>query len=101
MQHITNENKVIIYSMFELDMQKGVGNVDDPSPDIKVYMSKDGGQTFGNPKLISIGEENSFKRRVRTRRLGRARDAVFKIESNAPVQQEWFNAYITYEALRD
>jgi hypothetical protein len=100
--HLSNENKDIVYSIFELDVQKGLDDGSDPSePDLTLYMSKDGGQTYGNGKDLNIGDVGDYMRRVRTRRLGRGRDVVFKIESKKKIKQEWFNAYLTYEMLND
>jgi len=95
--HLTVENKNIQYNSFEMDIQKGVGNVDDPDPEITLSISRDGGMTYGNPRALKMGASGAYKGRVKASMLGMARDAVFKIESSAPVQQEWFTAYVDYE----
>jgi hypothetical protein len=97
MQHLTIENKNIQYNSFEMDIQKGVGNVDDPDPEITLSVSRDGGMTYGNPRTLKMGASGAYKGRVKANMLGMARDAVFKIESDSPVQQEWFTAYVDYE----
>jgi hypothetical protein len=95
--HLTVENKNIQYNSFEMDIQKGVGNVGDPDPEITLSVSRDGGMTYGNPRTLKMGASGAYKGRVKANMLGMARDAVFKIESSAPVQQEWFTAYVDYE----
>jgi hypothetical protein len=100
LQHLSIENRDVLYKSFELDIQKGVANVDDPDPTISISMSKDGGMTYGTAKVVRIGGTNT-KQRIRIKRLGRGRDIVFKIESSSPVQQEWFTAYVEYEVLND
>ena len=99
--HITSENKNIQINYFEMDIQKGVGNVDDPDPEITLTISRDGGMTYGNPITLKMGTDGSYKQRVRADMLGCSRDTVFKIESNSPVQQEWFTAYIDYEVMSE
>jgi len=99
--HITTENKNIQINYFEMDVQKGVGNVDDPDPEIRLYISRDGGMTYGNPISMKMGASGSYKQRVRADMLGMGRDFVFKLESDSPVQQEWFTAYIDYEVMSE
>jgi len=100
LKHMVVENRDVLYKSFELDIQKDVANVDDADPTISISMSKDGGMTFGTPKVVRIGGTNA-QQRIRIKRLGRGRDVVFKIESSSPVQQEWFTAYLEYEVLDD
>jgi hypothetical protein len=101
LRHITGENKNIQINYFEMDVQKGVGNVDDPDPEIRLYISRDGGMTYGNPISMKMGASGSYKQRVRADMLGMGRDFVFKLESDSPVQQEWFTAYIDYEVMSE
>lgn len=101
LKHITAENKNIQINYFEMDIQKGVGNVDDPDPEITLTISRDGGMTYGSPIKIKMGTSGSYKQRVRVDMLGVARDAVFKLQTLSPVQQEWFTAYIDYEVMSE
>jgi hypothetical protein len=100
LKHLSIENRDVVYKSFELDIQKAVSDIADPDPTISISMSKDGGMTYGTPKVVRIGGTNA-QQRIRIKRLGRGRDVVFKIESNSPVQQEWFTAYLEYEVLDD
>jgi len=99
--HITNENKNIQYNYLELDVQKGVGNVSDTDPEINLYISRDGGHTFGNKFLLPMGSSTDYIVRTRADMLGVSRDTVFKIISGSPVQHEWFTAYIDIEVMNE
>ncbi|MDX1365702.1 MAG: hypothetical protein R3243_15960 [Arenibacter latericius] len=125
MPHLTNENRNIIYKSLELDAQKGLS---DTSPiityqgepittngdqwtyqadfefflaDIQLSVSRDGGETFGNPITKLIGGEGEYKKRIKFDMLGMARDAVFKIESRKKIKQEWFTTYLKYEVMSE
>jgi len=99
--HFTQENKEIQYNYFEMDIQKGVGNVDDTDPEITLNISRDGGMTYGNDMVMKMGVASAYTQRVRKDMLGMSRDTVFKITSEAPVQQEWFTAYVDFEAMNE
>lgn len=99
--HFTQENKEIQYNYFEMDVQKGVGNVDDANPEITLNISRDGGMTYGNDITMPMGASGAYMQRARADMLGMARDSVFKITSDAPVQQEWFTAYIDFEVMSE
>jgi hypothetical protein len=99
MPHISNENKYIQYNYIELDIQKGVGNVDDTDPEITLNISRDGGMTYGPNKIMKMGQQNQFRGRCRKDMLGMARDAVFSFYSEAPVQHEWFSCYLDFEVM--
>ena len=99
--HFTQENKNLQYNYFEMDIQKGVGNVDDTDPEVTLNISRDGGMTYGNDIVMKMGAASAYMGRVREDMLGIARDAVFKITSDAPVRQEWFTAYIDFEVMNE
>jgi hypothetical protein len=101
LKHITAENKNIQINYFEMDIQKGVGNIDDPNPIITLSISRDGGMTYGNSITMTMGSSGDYKQRARVDMLGTSRDTVFKVESTSPVQQEWFTAYMDYEVMSE
>lgn len=100
-KHIFLENKTIQINSFELDLQKGTGNTDDQTPEISLYISRDGGETYGNEINLYIGENNQYKTRCRAQMLGIGRDVVFKINAQSRTQLEIFGAFINYEVLDD
>ena len=103
--HIYNENNEIIYSKFQVDLQKGVGlvsgNDNDVDPVIEFSMSRDGGMTHGTPIALNFGKLGDYSIRAQKTRLGKARDAVFKLYSTSAVKQEWFNTFIEYQVTGD
>lgn len=101
LRHISFENKVIQINSFELDIQKGVGSVLDVNPVINLYISRDGGMTYGNAIALSMGAASDYKLRCRASMLGISRDTVFKLISDSSVQHEWIAAYVNYEVMSE
>ena len=83
----TGRNKVRV-SRLRLDMEGGVGDLSvlGNNPQIMLIISRDGGHTWGSELWTSIGELGHFHRRAEWRRLGWARDFVFKIRMTDPVK---------------
>ena len=80
-------NKVRV-SRLRVDMEGGVGDlsVTAGNPTVMLTISRDGGHTWGSELWTSIGELGHFHRRAEWRRLGWARDFVFKIRMTDPVK---------------
>jgi hypothetical protein len=99
LSNVILENKDIQLNYFELECQRPF---DSPELlEVFLYISRDGGMTYGNPISMKMGASGSYKQRVRADMLGMGRDFVFKLESDSPVQQEWFTAYIDYEVMSE
>jgi hypothetical protein len=83
----TGRNKVRIRRL-RLDMEGGVGDTSilGNNPVIMLSISRDGGHTWGADLWTTIGELGHFHRRAEWRRLGWARDFVFKIRMTDPVK---------------
>jgi hypothetical protein len=62
-----------------LDMEGGVGDLSAVDPQIMLTISRDGGHTWGNSMQVAMGRMGEFTRRAEWRRLGQARDWVFKL----------------------
>ena len=62
-----------------LDMEGGVGDLSAVDPQIMLTISRDGGHTWGNSMQVAMGKMGEFTRRAEWRRLGQARDWVFKL----------------------
>jgi hypothetical protein len=89
----TTSNLTIPYA--ELDMEVGVGNVneDDP-PLLQVRISKDGGYTFTNAKPIDLGKVGNYRKRVPIRQLGRLvrfKELVLEFRTTAPVRLTFYD----------
>lgn len=70
------------------DMETGVGlavgqGVD---PQVMVQVSRDGGRTWGAEIWLPLGKIGEYRKRIATRRLGTARDFVFRIAMTDPVK---------------
>lgn len=80
---INNQNLRLRFSRLELLIQMGLGNADDPNPQIMLRMSTDWGQTWGNELQQSLGEVGRFTDRVIFWRVGQARGRVFEVTTTA------------------
>ena len=96
-KHLYFENKNIKLNSFELSHKKGQYSIV-PS-EILLYISRDGGVTYGDSITLSLNSSDDYKLRSIARMLGISRDFVFKIESLSEIAHEWFTVYIDYEVL--
>jgi len=69
------------HNMFVLDCTTGEAATGEPM--VELSWSKDGGATFGNPVMRSAGSLGNRYQRLVWRRLGRARDRVWRIRFSA------------------
>ena len=88
----------ISYQEFQLDCQTGVGT---PSgafsqvfPQIRLSWSNDGGYTWSNEIPAGLGPAGAFTFRVIWRRLGEARDRVWRVTMTDPVPTTWIQARV-------
>lgn len=90
------EGKRIRLDKLEFAMEVGVG-LDGvgqgTDPKIMLRLSKDGGNTWGNERQLSIGKIGEYGARVIARRLGTARDWVVEISGTDPVKTAIVGAY--------
>lgn len=82
-----------------LDMETGVGveSGQGSDPKIMLQVSRDGGHTFGNEMWTSLGALGKYAARVVWRRLGMARDMVFRFRVTDPVKTVFINAALEVE----
>jgi len=85
-RHIRNAGNEISLQDLYLDMEVGVGNVDDPTPQVSVAVSKDGGKNFGTEKIRSLGAVGQYLKRIYFSRLGSGKDFVLRIRMTDPVK---------------
>lgn len=78
----------------ELDVEVGVGLAtgQGSDPQIMLQVSKDGGHTWGNELWRSLGAQGQYARRVTWKRLGVAKDWVFRFKVSDPVKIVIMNA---------
>ena len=67
--------------MFVLDCTTGAAATGEPQ--VELSFSNDGGASFGNPVLRSAGSLGNRYQRLVWRRLGRARDRVWRVRFSA------------------
>ncbi len=94
--HIQKEHLRVFYPGFELHIQQGVvpQDGDGSNPQFSLRKSGDGGYTWSPYLQAQAGLVGEYKKRLRWLRLGNARDAVFEVSSDEPIQHAWINAYL-------
>jgi hypothetical protein len=86
--HQTAGLKRVSCSSFQLDAETGVGldgSVQGSDPQIMLRWSDDGGHTWSNEKITSLGKIGERLKRVVWRRLGMFRDRVWEVKCTDPV----------------
>lgn len=64
---------------FRVLQGQGTANGVDKEPFIELYVSPDGGRTYGKTHKIMLGQQGNFNERVRFKRLGIAQEFAFNI----------------------
>lgn len=87
--HFSSDMKRIFHTLFQLDMEVGVGldgSGQGTDPLVMIRWSDDGGKTWSNEREASIGAIGETKTRVIWRRLGSSRDRVYEVKITDPVK---------------
>jgi len=91
-----------VMSRLDLDIMSGVGSAAgaDPietNPQVAMSVSRDGGVTFGNPRLRPIGRQGKYEQGVRYNRLGTAsaKGAQIKLVYSDPPAFSLFGGDLT------
>jgi len=94
--HLYFDGRRVQVSDFELLMETGVGlNAGQGvSPLAMLSWSKDGGHTYGNELNRSIGAIGNYKTRAVWRKIGVARDIVFRVRISDPVKRVITGAWV-------
>jgi hypothetical protein len=96
--HINNENKILHHLTFELDFERGIGLVGEAAPQIMLQFSNDEGHTWSGEAWVdaakSAGAIGEYTVRAKWRRLGAARNRVYKITCSDPVKWVIVNSII-------
>jgi hypothetical protein len=88
-RHIHDHGNMLAIDEVFLDLETGVGlqSGQGSTPQIMVSVSKDGGRTFGNERLMGIGAVGQYiGPRATLRRFGASRDFVFRFRMTDPVK---------------
>ena len=103
--HISNSLNMTFFRLLEVDFQFGVGidnqmiggiETEGSNPQVWIEWSNDGGQTFGNAVMASLGKIGQYKKRARWQRLGSSRDRVFRVTTDEPVRVTMLSAYLDF-----
>jgi hypothetical protein len=99
-------NKIRINGI-ELYLTKGVGRATgaDPletDPDISISISRDGGQTWSNPRVVKIGRQSLTDGRVRSAIWGQAQNqgVRWRLRESAPLSFAFMGADMLVDQLR-
>lgn len=97
--HISADNKRVVVTDIELDIESGVGldgasTVQGKNPQAMLDFSNDGGHTWSNQYWASFGAEGQTRTRAKWRRLGWGRNRVFRISISDPVKVVMMGAEI-------
>jgi hypothetical protein len=86
--HIHQDMKRILFSSFEVDVERGVSNPSCVDSDAKAMLkwSDDGGMTWSNEYIRSLGKVGKYRESVCWNRLGTSKDRVFRFSVTDPVK---------------
>jgi hypothetical protein len=87
--HLNADMKRIFYSLLQLDLEPGIGTDginQGNNPQAMLQFSDNGGNSWSSEKWAAIGQIGQKKNRVIWRRLGQARDKVFRVTITDPVK---------------
>lgn len=100
--HISSEHQWARYSELEIYLETGVspqpplfdGAGNPRGPQMMIQCSRDGGHTWGTERTVDCGLAGNYRKRAMFRRLGRARDMVFKLHVSDPVPWRFIDGYV-------
>ena len=84
-----------MYRSLILDMAAG-NSLAPAAPQVLLRWSDDRGRTFGNPVAGSIGATGNYLTSIQYNRLGMARDRVFEVSWDAPVDTGLQGAFVSF-----
>lgn len=102
--HVSESLDNMFYRLLEVDLEFGVGLLDDGvntdnaiNPKMVLQISKDGGLTWGSPIYGRMGATGTYLTRCRFQRLGYGRDFVFRLYCTDPVKVTILSAFLDVE----
>jgi hypothetical protein len=103
---VSDSNKWIYFESIEFDVETGLGPnipLNDGTgatrpPQIILRWSNDGGKTWSNDYILSLGATGKYSKRVIKRMLGRARKRIWEVSWSDPVPIRFVGAYLYGEA---
>lgn len=94
-----SENKRVFIERTELVCETGIGLVigQGSDPQAMLRISRDGGHTWGNERLVSLGEIGQYSKRAYWNRCGQGRQLVGEITVTDPVATAWIGISVQIE----
>ena len=96
--HLVNDGKRIFARAFIADLETGTGPAVDDTNLVSLEISTDRGHSYGSPVTQTLGGLGEYTTSVQWRRLGMARDFVFRISWQAAAQVVLQGAWVMLEA---
>jgi len=95
--HLSKEGARLFFNRLEIAMESGVGlqSGQGSDPQISLRISRDGGHTWSTEYFTSFGAVGKYETRAVFRRLGTARDLVFRVRITDPVKRALIGGYLT------
>lgn len=90
--HVSSNGNWLFHESLLVDMETGIGRDSGlgVNPQVMLRYSNDGGHTWSSESWTSAGQNiggiGEFKKRVKWRRLGKARDRVYEVKITDPVK---------------
>jgi hypothetical protein len=57
-----------------------------------ICYSDDGGHTWSNWRILSLGAQGEYGKRVQLNRVGRFRNRIFKVRVSSPIKRDLLGA---------
>lgn len=91
---IAKDNEFIPHASLELVFEQGVGLASGEDPQVMLDWSDDGGRTWGNQLMRSLGKAGEFRRAALFNRLGQSQDRVYRYSISDPVRRTLIQAIL-------
>ena len=92
--HLINENQYAYHSRLEVLVEMGALGVTDPLPQLGLDWSDDHGHTFAHGRLKNMAASGNYTQRMAWRRLGKARDRVYRVGVNGHTKVALIDTYL-------
>jgi hypothetical protein len=94
--HLTDEDVQLFFSAFILDIETGAALASGygSDPQISLQWSDDGGYTWCDEQPMSLGVQGATRMQINWLRLGKSRDRVWRITTDAPIPIHILDAYV-------
>jgi hypothetical protein len=86
--------RALFHHELELEVEPGVGTDDEDLPEVAMQYSDDGGNTWSNELVESIGSIGEYKNRARWHGLGESRNRIYMFTISDNVKVEVVGVYL-------